>query len=291
MSQYPRVSRFGVAFGKYRLVQRLHDIEVGDAHLAKLIGMEGFEKRVVIWRVGGTPLHDTTLVDAVMCEAKRGASLSHANIAQVLDLGVVDGLCFVVTEHVSGHTLEAVLHGTLELPWPIAAHIASEVARALSYAQSRRSPDGKLLGLVHRRLSPIQIAISAAGDVKVTGFGTSWAWPALDEYRSAEEARGEPVDGRADVFALGAILRRCVPRMGVPESLQRLIDHATQPYPEQRPAAAELQQELTHLLHAAERPVTPREIAALYSDSGSGVSVASAGSSSSTAASASAATS
>ncbi len=263
MSEYPRVSRFEVAFGKYSLFQPLNDIEVGDAHLAKLIGLEGFEKRVVIWRVGGTAMQDAAFIDAVMFEAKRCASLSHASIAQVLDLGVVEGLCFVATEHVSGRTLGAVLRVTSELPWPIAAHIASKIARALCYAHSRRSPDGELLRLVHRRLSPSQIAISVGGDVKVTGFGISWAWPSLDEYRSPEEARGEPVDGRADVFALGAILRRCVPRVGVPESIRHLIAQAMQPYPEQRPTAAELQQELTRILHTAERPVTPVELAAL----------------------------
>jgi len=264
-TDYLHVPRSEVVFGKYRLLQRVEGVETGEAHLAKLVGIHGFEKRVLIWRVGGMPMADTELADAVMFEARRAASLSHANIAQVLDLGVIDGMCFVATEYAPGHTLDSVLGVDSELPWPVAAHIAAEVAGALSYAHGRRTLNGELLRLVHRRLSPGRIALSSAGDVKVTGFGTPRAWRSLDEYRSPEEARGEPVDGRADVFALGAVLRRCLPGAGAPEALRDLTGRAMRPYPEQRPTAAELRDELTRILHTAERPVAPREVAELAS--------------------------
>jgi serine/threonine-protein kinase len=252
-----------LVFGKYRLIRSLGDAETGEAHLAKLIGIDGFEKHVVIWCLRGTPTHSTELISAMMFEAKQGAVLSHAGIAQVLDLGIVDGLCFVATEHVPGHTLESILRGTPELPWPVAAHICSEVAGALSYAHGRRGCDGELLRLVHQRIRPGRIAVSSSGDVKVTGFGTSWAWTQLDAYRSPEEARGEPVDGRADVFALGVILRACISEAGAPQALRKVVDYALQSYPEHRPTAAELQQELTRVLHTAQHPIVPRDIAAL----------------------------
>jgi serine/threonine-protein kinase len=261
VSEHTEVPGFGNAFGKYLLIERLDELEVGEAHIAKLVGVGGFEKQVVIWCVGETSTHVADLAKVAMLEAARGASLSHANLAQVLDVGAVDGVCFVATEHVSGQTLEEVLRVRETLPWPVAAHIAGEVAAALCYAHGRRTPNGELLRLVHRRLAPCRIALSSAGDVKVTGFGTSWAWPPLDEYRSPEEARGEPVDGRADVFALGAILHRCLPRTGVPQALRDAVERALQPYPEYRPAAAELQQDLVQILHGAERPVAPRDLA------------------------------
>jgi hypothetical protein len=254
-AEYPRVSGSEVVLGKYRLVRRLDGIAAGDAYLAKLVGVRGFEKPVVIWRIGGRPMHDPGFIETVMFEAKQAASLSHANVAQVLDLAIVDGMCFVATEHVRGNTLDAVLRITSELSWPVAAHIGCEVAKALAYAHGRRSPNGELLRLVHRRLSPAQITLSAEGDVKVTGFGTSWAWTSRDEYRSPEDARSEPLDGRADVFALGAILRKCLPQVGVPDALRHVIYDATRPYPEQRPSAADLQRELTRIVHAAERPI------------------------------------
>jgi serine/threonine-protein kinase len=263
VSEHAGVAGFRNAFGKYQLVERLDDIEIGEVHVAKLVGVAGFEKRVVIWRLGETPTHVPGLTKIVMLEATRGASLSHANLAQVLDVGTVDGVCFVATEHVSGPTLEDVLRVRKTLPWPVAAHIAGEVAAALSYAHGRRTSNGELLRLVHRRLAPRRIALSSGGDVKLTGFGTSWAWPHPDEYRSPEEARCEPVDGRADVFALGAVLVRCLPRTGVPEALRDAVQRALRAYPEHRSTAAELQRDLVQILHGADRPVAPRDLTEL----------------------------
>jgi len=263
VSEHAEVPGFENAFGRYRLSQRPTEIEPGNAQVAKLVGMDGFEKRVMIWRVSGTQPWGAQLIEAAMREAKQGASLSHANVAQVLDLGIVDGICFVATEHVSGRTLGEVLGTRQGLRWPVTAYIAREVAAALSYAHGRRAPSGALLRLVHGRLAPSHIALSSAGDVKVTGFGTSWVAPPLEEYRSPEDARGEPVDGRADVFALGAVLRKCLPQSGLPAALRDLMEWALQPYPECRPTAVELRRELIQILHAAARPVSPREIAEL----------------------------
>ena len=95
--------------GKYRLVDRLDDIEVGEAYVANLVGIAGFEKRVVIWCLGNTPAGDGGLYKVAMHEAARGASLSHANLAHVLDVGMVEGVFFVATEHVFGPTLDDVL--------------------------------------------------------------------------------------------------------------------------------------------------------------------------------------
>lgn len=246
--------------GKYRLVDRLDDIEVGEAYVANLVGIAGFEKRVVIWCLGNTPAGDGGLYKIAMHEAARGASLSHANLAHVLDVGMVEGVFFVATEHVFGPTLDDVLRLRHVLPWPVTAYIVAEVAAALSYVHSRRTANGELLRLVHRRLTPRHITLSRSGDVKLTGFGTSWAWPQLDEYRPPEEARREPVDGRADVFALGAVLRRCLPQTGIPEALLDAVERTLQPYPEDRATATELEQELVQILHGADRPVVPRDL-------------------------------
>jgi serine/threonine protein kinase len=258
--EYPVVTQFETAFGRYRLDQRLDEVEGGETYLAKLVGIEGFEKPVVLWHLGRARMRDRGFRDAVRLEAERGASLSHAGVAQVLDLGVADGRWFVTTEHVGGHTLAAVLRVKGELPWPIAAHIANEAAGALSYAHGMRRPNGELLRLVHRKLCPARIELSSGGDVKISGFGISWACRSLDTYRAPEEGRHEPIDGRADVFALGAILRRSLPRAGVPDALRHLVDQTMRPYPEQRPTAGELRNELTRILHARRRPVTPREL-------------------------------
>ena len=250
-------------FGKYHLVRRLADVEMGEVHLASLVGTRGFKKRVMIWRVDTSAVDGTARTQAMISGATQGAALSHASIAQVLELGVVDGMCFVATEYVPGPSLEAVLRVRPGLPWSVAGYIGCEAAGALSYAHSRRRPNGELLRLVHRRLSPARIALDPAGNVKVTGFGTSWACKPLEPYRAPEETRNEPVDGRADVFALGVILQRCLRQRDTPEPLERLLERATHAYPEQRPSAAELHRELVRIVHRAGRPVGPRDIATL----------------------------
>lgn len=257
------MSETGARLGKYRLVRRLDIAEAGEAYLATMIGIEGFEKEVVLWMFRAAPERAATLIGAVTVEAKLAASLSHANIAQVLDLDLIDGSCVLATEYVPGCTLAKVLLQSGRLPWSIAARVACEVAAALSYAHRKRRADGKLLGLVHRRLSPARIVLGEQGDVKVTGFGTCSAWTTSTAYRAPEELRGEPVDGRADVFALGSILHDCLRSTEVPEPLLRLLGRTLSAYPEQRPTAEELGEDLSCVLRGADGPVTQRDIAVL----------------------------
>ena len=119
-------------------------------------------------------------------------------------------------------------------------HVGAQVARALAYAHGRRDEEGRLVGLVHRRLSPRRIAFDGSGHAWITGFGTSWAWPNDEGYASPEERRGEPVDGRADVYALGLVLSRCTMQSSLPERIQPLLERATHALPEHRCTATEL---------------------------------------------------
>ncbi len=224
---------------------------MGNVYLARRVGAAGFEKPVRVWQADWGTRPDAGFLDAVISEAKRAAPLSHANIAHVLDLGVLDHGCFVVTELVSGATLGGVLQKAETLPWPAVTRIAREAARALRYAHTRRAPSGQFVRLIHGRLSPGRIVIGESDGVKVTGFGTSRAWRPRDPYRAPELDRREPVDGRADVFSLGMILKRCLGRDAGPSALRRAITRATEPYQEHRFTACELEEELTDILHGA----------------------------------------
>lgn len=251
------------AFGPYRLLRQLSDADVGEALLAKRVGPEGFEKRVVIRRVRWSEGSRDERFAGMASEANAAAMLSHANIAHLLDLGARGPWSFVATEHVDGCALADVLRRDHSLSWALAAFIASEVARGLSYVHGRRHPTGELLRLVHRRITPRRIALGTAGDVKVTGFGTSWAWAERDAYRSPEAHRNEPVDGRADVFAVGVVLRGSLSPEDTPASVRRVIEHATHDYPEHRMTAAELHEALSEALHASAHGICSRDVAAL----------------------------
>lgn len=263
LDEYPRVAVSRRVFGPYRLLAKLSDSDVGETLLAKRIGPEGFEKRVVIRRVRCDGGSRDDRVAAMALEANAAALLSHANVAHLLDLGARGPWCFVVTEHVDGCTLADLLRSRRPLPWMLCSYIANEAAKGLSYAHRRRHPTGDLLRLVHCRISPRCIALSAAGDVKVTGFGTSWAWAEREPYRSPEAKRSEPVDGRADVFALGVTLRKSMSGQDAPPLVRRAVEQATHDLPEHRMTAAQLHEALSEALHASAQRIGSRDVAAL----------------------------
>ena len=198
-----------------------------------------------------------------MGEAKPAARLSHAGIAHVLDAGADDDVCYVAFERAPNTTLHALAQRLGSLPWRSVARLVADAALALAYAHGRRDEEGRLLGIVHRRMSPRRIAIDASGNAQVTGLGASWAWPDHGGFGSPEEARGEPIDGRADVFALGVILRRLALGESGSRGFARIVERATHPWPEHRYTAAELHAELSDALRGSGMVPRPRDIATL----------------------------
>jgi len=204
------------------------------------------------------------MVAAVISEAKQAALLSHTTIAHVLDLGLSGGTCFVATELAGGPTLDALLRRPWPISWSAAAYIVKEAAKALGYVHRRRDPGGALLRLVHGRLSPRRIVLCDNGGIKITGFGTSRAWTGRDLPRVPEAERGDPIDGRADVFMLGKILEVCLRRHEAPEALWRAVADATEPYQERRCTAWELEERLVAVLHRHHPCATAQELLGIH---------------------------
>ena len=102
------------------------------------------------------------------------------------------------------------------LPLEHAVHIVRQTAAGLAYAHERREPDGRVLRIVHRDVSPTNILVSFEGQTKIVDFGIARAQDELREesgtrpgkasYMSPEQVRGEPADYRSDIFSLGIIL-------------------------------------------------------------------------------------
>ncbi len=213
------------AFGKYELVRRLAFGGMAELFLARLSGAEGFEKRLVLKRILPQFCADPAFVKMFIDEAVVAGRLSHPNLVQVHDFGDVAGVYFIAMEHVDGVDLRHLLKAATERrellsPAAVAA-IGEGVARGLAYAHGFADERLGPLGIVHRDVSPHNVMVSRAGDVKVMDFGIAKAAARATRtatgtikgkvaYMAPEQAAGSPVDCRADEFALGLVLWECL---------------------------------------------------------------------------------
>jgi serine/threonine-protein kinase len=189
---------------------------------AKTQGLGGFEKIVVIKRLHERLGDDDDFVEMMIDEAKIAVRLNHPNIANVFDLGEIDGRYFIVMEYIEGpdlsRLLEEIEHRRERLPIPAALRIGSEVCAALEYAHTRRDARGREMRIVHRDVSPPNIMLSTEGEVKLVDFGIAKARKRVQQtqqgmikgkfqYMAPEQARGSrQVDPRTDVFSMGMVL-------------------------------------------------------------------------------------
>ncbi len=194
---------------------------MAEVYVAKTRGLGGFEKLVAIKLVHPHLSADSHFVQMLIDEAKILVLLTHANIAQVFDLGCIDGTYYIAMEFVEGldvHGLQKACANVGEHP-PVAVccYVASEVLNGLDYAHRKRDSNGKALNLVHRDVSPQNVLISQAGEVKLVDFGiakSSLRGEGTEVgvikgkyyYMSPEQAWADPMDRRSDIFSTGIVL-------------------------------------------------------------------------------------
>lgn len=194
---------------------------MGEVYLGEKIGPEGFVKPVVLKCVLPQLASDRAFVQLFLDEARLAALLNHPNIAQVYDFGLVDDVYYIAMEYVPGYTVDDIRRKLRSIkqfmPMQHIACIASQVCQGLQYAHMLTDANGVSLGLVHRDVSPHNLIVSIDGSVKIVDFGIAKARAGLTRvqakgavgkfgYMSPEQARGEVVDGRSDVFSLGICL-------------------------------------------------------------------------------------
>ena len=213
----------GDTFGRYELVSWLGRGGMAETWRAQLMGAAGVTKSVLIKKVLPEYADDEAFISMFISEARISATLSHGNVAQVFDFGRVDGEYFLAMEFVDGQPLHRVLKramksGMATLPTPVAVFITMEMCRGLHYAHTRTDGSGAPLGIVHRDISPDNVLIGYEGQVKIVDFGIAKA-KLLRGFKTApgvvkgkylffspEQARGEEVDARTDVWATGVVL-------------------------------------------------------------------------------------
>jgi serine/threonine protein kinase len=151
-------------------------------------------------------------------EARVAALLQHPNVVQIFDYGNIENAYFIAMEFIDGKNLGEVLK-ILDrgLPPDIAVFIMSQICKGLDYSHSKKDDaTGEPFKIVHRDISPQNLLISYQGEVKISDFGISKARsePSLTQagvvkgklaYLSPEQALGEPIDHRADIYALGLV--------------------------------------------------------------------------------------
>ncbi|RKH77451.1 serine/threonine protein kinase [Corallococcus sp. AB045] len=213
----------GDVFGRYELVSWLGRGGMAETWRAQLVGDAGVTKPVLIKKVLPEYANDEAFISMFISEARISATLSHGNVAQVFDFGRVDGEYFLAMEFVDGQPLHRVLKRALKsdlgaLPVPVAVFIAMEMCRGLHYAHTRMDNSGRPLGIVHRDISPDNVLLGYEGQVKIVDFGIAKAQlirgfktaPGVVKgkylFFSPEQARGEDVDARTDVWATGVVL-------------------------------------------------------------------------------------
>ncbi|MCR9165319.1 MAG: serine/threonine-protein kinase [Nannocystaceae bacterium] len=268
----------GTQLGRYTLVRRFAIGGMAELYLAQQTGAAGFSKIVALKRILPHLAHEDTFTQMFLAEAKLASDLGHPNLAHVLDFGEADGEHFLTMEYVHGvNLLEALKRARRPLPLEAALQIVIDVARGLHELHEHRSPDGRPLGLVHRDVSPSNVLLAYDGSVKLTDFGIAKAMDLTSATRtgtfkgklghsSPEQARGESIDRRSDVFCLGILLYEVttgtrafsganefavlgkVARAsyeppeevldGYPPGLSAIVHHALAAVPEDRPESA-----------------------------------------------------
>ncbi|WP_437276753.1 serine/threonine-protein kinase [Sorangium sp. So ce375] len=200
--------------GRYTLFDHIGHGGMADLYLARVRTDLGAARLVAIKEVAPRFAHDPRFIEMLASEARLAAGLRHASVVQVEDLCREDGSLFIAMEYVEGLDLRELLRrcARQKVKFPVAFTllILAEALQALAYAHRK--------GVVHRDVSPSNVLLSFEGEIKLCDFGIARAHErcgggAMDEalqgkagYMSPEQARGEALDARSDVFAAGILL-------------------------------------------------------------------------------------
>lgn len=214
-------------FGRYVLTKKLATGGMAEIYRAKYLGEGGFEKKVAVKRLLPAWSADKDFVTMLIDEAKALVHLQHHNIVQVLELGKEEESFFISMELIEGLDLGTLFRRMISdgivLPLKYTIHILCQILEALDFAHKQTGTDGKILDIVHRDISPPNVLLSWNGEVKVADFGIAKGAHRTYEttvtqvkgkysYMSPEQATGQAVDHRTDIYAAGILLYELITR-------------------------------------------------------------------------------
>jgi len=214
-------NEFPQPFDPYELLRRLGSGGMAEVFLAQAASNHGEKRLVALKRMHMQLSEDPSAVEMLVQEAKLAMRFDHSNIARTFELGCHGDVYYFIMEYVDGIDLGTVARlcedeGS-QLDPVVCAYVVSRMARGLCHAHELCDEDGKLLGVVHRDVSPQNVLISRHGGVKLIDFGVAKVASRIQQtmagiikgkyaYMSPEQASAETVDARSDVFSMGICL-------------------------------------------------------------------------------------
>ncbi|WP_437753789.1 serine/threonine protein kinase [Sorangium sp. So ce1389] len=256
----------GLFAGKYRLIRLLGKGAMGEVWLAEEDGPPESRRLVALKRLAPRPELGAYARESFFAEAQVIARLDHPNVVRLVELGTFEGSVYLALDYVDGPAIDRVLRKVGAFSPRVVAYIGREMARALEAVHTLCEDDGRSYAVVHRDVSPSNILIGRDGRVCLTDFGVarvpglggeqadSGVFKGKLPYMPPEQARGEPFDGRADVFSLGLTLLEALlgSRVRKAETQTQLILRvASTPIPRARALLPELSAPLADALDAA----------------------------------------
>lgn len=213
-------------YGRYQLIEKIAAGGMAEVFKAKYQTFGDIEKTVIVKRILPQYTNDEEFVKMFVDEARISIALQHVNLVHTFDFGQIDGAYYLAMEYIEGADLQSILREChfrrIPIPMELSVLLVAEVLRGLDYAHRRVDPStGKKMGIVHRDISPANIMIGYSGNVKVMDFGIAKAKTKSSttqigtlkgkySYMSPEQARGDEVDFRSDIFSCGIILYELV---------------------------------------------------------------------------------
>jgi serine/threonine protein kinase len=205
--------------GRYELLLLISSGGMGEVWAARLLGEKGFTKLVAVKTMLPRLVGDPSYERMFLREANLASLVAHPNICGVYDLGEEHGVLYMAMQWVEGGSLYELLNAGGPLIPRVSARIISDTCAGLHAAHELTDVTGRPLDAVHLDVSPENILVSVAGGVKLTDFGIarlltdpttiSLAGRSIRgkaAYMAPEQAAGEPVDRRSDVFSMGCVL-------------------------------------------------------------------------------------
>lgn len=211
-----------IPFGDYFLLEKLNTGGMAEVYKAKTFGVEGFERIVAVKKILPSIAEDKEFISMFIDEAKIAGQLTHANIAQIFDLGNINDEYYIALEYVPGHDLRVIFDRCVrtgrKLDIGMVCFVVSKICEGLDYAHNKKDANGEPMNIIHRDISPQNILLSYDGECKLIDFGIAKATNKSSatqvgilkgkfSYMSPEQVSGKTnIDRRSDIFALGIVL-------------------------------------------------------------------------------------